>query len=95
MKIENFIGTKSWRKFLEGPKRKVDIFIGTKNIFNPKINNHNWDMEIRISNTLMPHKRQVINEHDTSAKLMGDQKISLTFLIGGSKNWLKVQKMYK
>jgi hypothetical protein len=33
--IENFIGTKSWRKILEGLKRKVDIFIGTKNIFNP------------------------------------------------------------
>jgi hypothetical protein len=38
VKIENFIGTKSWRKILEGPKRKVDIFIGTKNIFNPLIN---------------------------------------------------------
>jgi len=36
--IENFIGTKSWRKILEGLKRKVDIFIGTKNIFNPKKN---------------------------------------------------------
>jgi len=34
--IENFIGTKSRRKFLEGLKRKVGIFIGTKNIFNPK-----------------------------------------------------------
>ena len=31
--IENFIGTKSGRKFLEGLKRKVGIFIGTKNIF--------------------------------------------------------------
>ena len=29
------LGTKSWRKYLEGLKRKVDIFIGTKNIFNP------------------------------------------------------------
>jgi len=36
-------------------------------------------MEIMISNTLMPHKRQVINEHDTLVKLMGDQKISLSF----------------
>jgi len=35
VKIENFIGTKSWRKILEGLKRKVGIFIGTKNIFNP------------------------------------------------------------
>ena len=34
--IENFIGTKSWRKILEGLKRKVGIFIRTKNIFNPK-----------------------------------------------------------
>ena len=34
--IENFIGTKSRRKFLGGLKRKVDIFIRTKNIFNPK-----------------------------------------------------------
>ena len=33
--IENFIGTKSWRKILEGLKRKVGIFIGIKNIFNP------------------------------------------------------------
>ena len=31
--IENFIGTKSWRKILEKLKRKVDIFIETKNIF--------------------------------------------------------------
>ena len=37
VKIENFIGTKSWRKILEGLKRNVDIFIGNKNIFNPKI----------------------------------------------------------
>jgi len=35
VKMENFIGTKSWRKILEGLKRKVDIFIGAKNIFNP------------------------------------------------------------
>jgi len=35
VKIENFIGTKIWRKILEGLKRKVCIFIGTKNIFNP------------------------------------------------------------
>jgi len=34
MKMENFLGTKSWRKILEGLKRKIDIFIGTKNIFN-------------------------------------------------------------
>jgi len=33
--MENFIGTKSWRNFLEGLKQKDDIFIGTKNIFNP------------------------------------------------------------
>jgi hypothetical protein len=36
--IENFIGTKSWRKILEGLKRKFGIFIGTKNIFNPSRN---------------------------------------------------------
>ena len=35
MKMENFLGTKSWRKILEGLKQNVDIFIGTKNIFNP------------------------------------------------------------
>jgi len=35
--IENFIGTKSLRKILKGLKRKVVIFIGTKNIFNQKI----------------------------------------------------------
>jgi len=35
-KMENFLGTKSWRNFLEGLKKKFDIFIGTKNIFNPK-----------------------------------------------------------
>jgi len=33
--IENFIKTKSWRKILEGLKRKVGIFIETKNILNP------------------------------------------------------------
>jgi len=37
VKMENFIGTKSWRKILEGLKRKVGIFIRTKNMFNPKI----------------------------------------------------------
>jgi len=34
VKMENFWRTKSWRKILEGLKRKVDISIGTKNIFN-------------------------------------------------------------
>jgi len=34
VKMENFRGTKSWRKTLEGLKRKIGIFIGTKNIFN-------------------------------------------------------------
>jgi len=34
VKIKNFWRTKSWRNFLKGLKRKVDIFIGTKNIFN-------------------------------------------------------------
>jgi len=33
----NFLGTKSWRNCLEGLKRKVDIFIGTKNILNTNI----------------------------------------------------------
>jgi len=28
--MENFIGAKSWRNFLEGLKRKVVIFIGPK-----------------------------------------------------------------
>jgi len=34
--IENIIRNQSSRKILEGLKRKVDIFIETKNIFNPK-----------------------------------------------------------
>ena len=38
MKMENFWGTKSWKKILEGLKRKVNIFIGIKNIFNHLIN---------------------------------------------------------
>jgi len=49
VKMENFIGTKSWKKILEGLKRKVDIFIGTKNIFNPKINELgpiDWEKQI-------------------------------------------------
>jgi len=37
VKMENFWRTKSWRKFLEGLKQKVGIFIGAKNIFNPII----------------------------------------------------------
>jgi len=37
--IENFIGTKSRRKILEGLKQKIGIFIETKNIFNPMNNN--------------------------------------------------------
>jgi len=32
MKMEIFVGTKSWRNFLERLKQKVDIFIETKNI---------------------------------------------------------------
>jgi len=35
VKMKFFWGTKNWRNFLEGLKRKVDIFVGTKNIFNP------------------------------------------------------------
>jgi len=34
MKMENFLGTKSWKNCLEGLKQKVDIIIGAKNIFN-------------------------------------------------------------
>jgi len=30
VKIENFIGTKSWRKILEGLKQKFGIFTETK-----------------------------------------------------------------
>jgi len=37
---EKILGTKSRKKILEGLKWKVDIFIGTKNIFNPKKNTH-------------------------------------------------------
>jgi len=33
--MENILGTKSWRNFLEGLKRKVDIFIGTKIYLTP------------------------------------------------------------
>jgi len=36
--MEKFWGTKSWRKILERLKQKIDIFIETKNIFNPKNN---------------------------------------------------------
>ena len=39
VKMENFVRIKSWRKILKRLKRKVDIFIGTKIIFNPKLNN--------------------------------------------------------
>ena len=31
--IKNYTGTKSWKSFLGGLKQKIDIFIGTKNIF--------------------------------------------------------------
>jgi len=37
VKMKKFWGTKSWWKILEWLKRKVGIFIGTKNIFNPKL----------------------------------------------------------
>ena len=37
VKMKNFIGTKSWRKILEGLKQKIGIFIGTKSIFNPSL----------------------------------------------------------
>jgi len=42
VKMENFVGTRSWRNFLERLKRKVDIFIGTKNIFKPLIKDSKW-----------------------------------------------------
>jgi len=35
---EIFLRTKSWRKILDGLEQKFDIFIGTKNIFNPIYN---------------------------------------------------------
>jgi len=38
VKMKFFLKTKSWRKISEGLKRKIGIFIGTKNIFNPKFN---------------------------------------------------------
>jgi len=41
--MRNFLGTKSWRNFLEGLKRKIDIFIGTKNIFNPYEYKFKWE----------------------------------------------------
>ena len=34
--METFLGTKIWRKNLEGLKRKINVSIGIKNIFNPK-----------------------------------------------------------
>jgi len=40
VKMKSFWGLKIEKKKLEGLKRKVDIFIGTKNIVNPKIFNH-------------------------------------------------------
>jgi len=46
VKMKNFIGTKSWRKILEGLKQKVDIFIRTKNIFNPNIKRRYKDSKI-------------------------------------------------
>jgi len=33
LQMKKKLGTKSWRNFLEGPKWKINIFIGTKNIF--------------------------------------------------------------
>jgi len=47
VKMEKFLRTKSWRNFLEGLKRKVDIFIGTKNIFNP--NNYLYLNELKCN----------------------------------------------
>jgi len=46
--IENFTGTKSWRKILEGLKRKVGIFIEFKNIFNPKQNYQKFKMKVKV-----------------------------------------------
>jgi len=68
VKIKNFRGTKSWRNFLEGLKRKVDTFTGTKNIFNPKNNRHQtncnktWDLFYRILRITNSHpwKRSIM-----------------------------------
>ena len=45
----NFLGTKSWRIFLEGLKQKVDIFIETKNILT--LINICVEINFRIKNT--------------------------------------------
>jgi len=37
VKMKFFWMAKSWRNFLEELNWKVDIFIGIKNIFNPKL----------------------------------------------------------
>jgi len=42
--MENFVGTKSWRKILDGLKQKVDIFTGTKNISNKKKTYDSFDL---------------------------------------------------
>jgi len=39
VRIEKFWGTKSSSKYLEGLERKVEIFLRTKNIFNPYCRN--------------------------------------------------------
>jgi len=55
VKMENCLGTKSWRKLLEGLKRKVGIFTGTKiyltlkNIMNQVID-HSCVL-LRLNNT--------------------------------------------
>ena len=54
VKMRNFWRTKSWRKILKGLKQKVDIFIGTKNIFNHLLI---FETRIVIHNTTIPYKK--------------------------------------
>jgi hypothetical protein len=69
-------------------KIKINLFLifVYLNKINNMINYNNNDMEIIFSKLLMPSQRHVMNECDTSLKLMGDQKISLTSIIGGLKS---------
>jgi len=82
VKMKIFWGTKSWRKFLDGLKRKCYIFIGTKNIFNP---NKYRNFFLSILNNI-PWK--LINYWVEIKKYKNVDKVVQLFTIGAKCVWV-------
>jgi hypothetical protein len=71
--IENFIGTKSRKKILEELKGNIDIFIGTKNIFNPIFNQQQiYKLFVMKIQTIIPKTNKIKREERTKIPRLVD-----------------------